>query len=57
MKKILNCRRSSLALIGMLLLFGLGYFKAVDVAGAISAITMAVAVSNAYEKVKSVPKE
>lgn len=53
MIKIFKCRRSSLALIGMILLFALGFFKAIDVAGAISAITMAVAASNAYEKVKS----
>ena len=57
MNKILNCRRSSLALIGMLLLTILGIFKQVDVASSIAAICMAVAVSNAYQKKPNATKD
>lgn len=50
---ILKSKRSSIALIGMFLLFTLGYSKGSDVGVHIATICMAVAASNAYEKVKS----
>jgi hypothetical protein len=50
MKKIFTCRRSSLALIGMMLLALIAFSKGHDVAMAISGIVLAVAGSNAYEK-------
>lgn len=50
MKKILECRRSSLALIGMLLLTILGYTKGADVAVAIATISIGVSGANAFEK-------
>ena len=53
MKKIFKCRRSSLALIGMGLLFILGLYKSMDVAMGIAAICAGVAGSNAYEKSKT----
>ena len=53
MIKVLKCRRSSLALIGMFLLFGLGYTKGAEVAASIATITLSVAAANAYEKVKT----
>jgi len=49
-KKIFSCRRSSLGLIGMFLLFSLGYVKGADVSLAISGIVLSIAGSNAYEK-------
>lgn len=49
MVKIFKCRRSSLALIGMVLLFALGICKGADVALAIAGICGAVAGANAYE--------
>jgi len=52
MIKILKCRRSSMGLIGMLLLFSLGYVKGSDVGLHIATICMAVAAANAYEGVK-----
>lgn len=52
MKKILNCRRSTLAILGILCLTGLGFYTkdAQAVAMAISGIVLAVAGANAYEK-------
>lgn len=53
MKQILNCRRSAIALIGMVLLFIIGIWNKADVAGSIAMICMGVAGANAYEKSKS----
>lgn len=53
MIKILKCRRSSLAVLGIAALTFLGYYKGAEVAGAIATITLSVAAANAYEKVKS----
>jgi len=50
MIKIFKCRRSSLALIGMLLLAFIGYTKGIDVSFAIAGLGAGVAASNAYEK-------
>jgi hypothetical protein len=50
MIKLWKCRRSSLAVIGMLILAGLGAFKGMDVAMAISTICVGVAGANAFEK-------
>lgn len=52
MRKILNCRRSTLALISILILGGLGFHlsSAEYIAVAISGIVIGVAGSNAYEK-------
>jgi hypothetical protein len=50
MIKIFKCRRSSIALIGMAMLWSLGYFKGVSVAESLAAITIGVAVANAGEK-------
>jgi hypothetical protein len=52
MKKILNCRRSLLALFGMSCLTWLGISKGVDISGiaiAISGIVASVSASNAYQ--------
>lgn len=53
MKKIFTCRRSSLALIGMVALFFLGLYKGLDVSMAISGIVLSVAGANAYEGKKN----
>lgn len=50
MKKLLDCRRSIIALIGISCLTFLGYTKGMDVSMAISGVCLAVAGSNAYEK-------
>lgn len=49
MKKILECRRSSLALIAMICLTALGLVKGQDVALALAGVVTAVAASNAGE--------
>ena len=51
MKQIFECRRSSLALIGIAVL-GTALFFGHDTSAAISAICMGVAGANAYEKGK-----
>lgn len=51
MWKIFKCRRSSLALIGMVILAGLGAYLKVDTSGAIAMIVMGIAVSNAGQAV------
>jgi hypothetical protein len=48
--KIWNCRRSSIAVICILVLGILGYFKGMDVATAISTIAIGIGAANAYEK-------
>lgn len=53
MKKILDCRRSKLALIGMFLLTIIGLWNKADVATSIAAICIGVAGSNAYEGKKN----
>jgi len=50
MLRILKCRRSSLALLGMTCLTWLGLAKDADVALAIAGIVGSVAASNAYQK-------
>lgn len=52
MKRIFACRRSSLALIAMLLLSGIALKNGADVASAIAMICMGVAGANAYEAKK-----
>ena len=49
MKKIWNCRRSMLALIGMGLLMAMAIVNKVDTSGAIATIVLAVSASNAYQ--------
>ncbi len=49
MKEIFSCRRSSLALIGMLIL-GAAMWSGQDTSSAISMICIGVASANAYEK-------
>jgi len=48
MKKIWNCRRSSLALLGMIIL-GAGLFAGHDTSSAIAAICIGIAGANSYE--------
>jgi hypothetical protein len=50
MKKLFNCRRSILALVGLVCLTFLGFTNKLDVSLAISAIVASVAGSNAWEK-------
>ena len=56
MIKIFKCRRSSLALIGMMIL-GAAMWSGQDTSAAISMICIGVAGSNAYEKSKLGNKE
>ena len=49
MKHIWNCRRSSLALLGMAIL-GAGLFNGVDTSNAIAMICIGLAGANAYQK-------
>lgn len=49
MKQIFNCRRSSLALIGMIIL-GVSMWSGTDTSQAIAAICIGVAGANAFEK-------
>jgi hypothetical protein len=51
MWKIFKCRRSSLALLAMALLTGMGCYLKVDTSGAIAMIAMGVAASNASQAV------
>ena len=56
MKKILDCRRTSLAFFAICCLTGLGVYLGQDVSGiamAISGIVIGVAGSNAFEKSKT----
>ena len=56
MKKIMQCRRTSLAFFAIVCLTALGAYVGTDVSGiavAISGIVAAVAGSNAYEKTKA----
>lgn len=50
MLKIWNCRRSSIAVICILVLGGLGYLKGMDVSMSIATIAIGVAGANAFEK-------
>lgn len=56
MKKIFSCRRSSLGLIGMLLLFLIGILNKTDVSNSLAMICMGVAAANAYEGKKNESK-
>lgn len=49
MLKIFSCRRSSIALIGMVLLSALGAYLKVDTSGSIAMIVMGIAAANASE--------
>ena len=51
MIKIFSCRRSSIALIGMLILLGLGMYLRVDTSGAISVICLSIAAANASQAI------
>jgi hypothetical protein len=60
MKKILNCRRSLLAIFGISCLTCIGLVKGVDISGiamAISGIVASVSVSNAYQGKDSKPSD
>lgn len=50
MKKVLTCRRSTVALVAIVALTILGLVKDLDVAMAIAGIAGSLAASNAYEK-------
>lgn len=53
MRKIFGCRRSSLALIGIVCLTGLGVLHGTDISGiavAISGIVASIGASNAWQK-------
>ena len=50
MKQIFKCRRSSIALISILLLTFLGFAKSMDVSMAISTVAIGLAGANAFEK-------
>ena len=52
MKQIFQCRRSSLALIGMVIL-GAGLYFGKDTSSAIAAICIGIAGANSYEKSKA----
>lgn len=49
MKKLLNCRRSLLALISLIMLFILALINKTDVQTSMVGIVLAVAGSNAYQ--------
>jgi hypothetical protein len=49
MRKIFSCRRSSIALIGMILLTALGIINGIDVSLAITGIVASIAGANSYE--------
>lgn len=49
MKSLFSCRRSSLALIGMVIL-GVGMFSGIDTSNSIAMVCIGVAGANAYEK-------
>lgn len=60
MKKLLSCRRSIIALVGIVCLTWLGLAKGIDISGiamAISTIVASVAGANAWEKRGSSSKE
>lgn len=50
MKKLIDCRRSLIAIYGITLLFLLAWFKSLDTSISIAAIITAIAASNAHEK-------
>lgn len=52
MKKILNCRRSMIAVWAISCLTLLGYLKAAEVAASIASIAIAIGAANAYEGVR-----
>jgi hypothetical protein len=49
MKKLFNCRRSLLAILGMISLTAIALSKGIDTSMAIATIITAVAASNAYQ--------
>lgn len=51
MNKLFQCRRSSLALIGMILLTALGAYLKVDTSGSIAMVVLSVAAANAGQAV------
>ena len=51
MKKLFNCRRSLLAMFGMLCLTSMALLKGMDTSSAIAAVTMAVAAANAAQAI------
>ena len=57
MNKLWTCRRTFLALAGILCLTFLGYTKSLDVSIAIAGIISAVAASNSYQAAKSTKGE
>lgn len=57
MKKVLNCRRSTLALIAMGMLFVLGLVNKVDVGGHIVGVVLAIAGANATQAIMERKKD
>jgi hypothetical protein len=53
MKKLFNCRRSLLAILGVGCLTAISIVKGIDTSAPIAAIIMAVAASNSYQATKS----
>lgn len=51
MLKIFKCRRSSLALVGMILMTALGAYLKVDVTGSLAMVVLAVAAANASQAI------
>jgi len=48
--KILDCRRSKIAIFAIMVLFYLGYEKGLDVSMAIATVSVGIAGANAFEK-------
>lgn len=57
MKKILNCRRSIIAIFSISALTFLGYTKSLDVSMAISGVVLAIAGSNAAQGIMTKKEE
>lgn len=51
MRKLWSCRRSMLALIGMLLMAGIGLYLKVDTSGAIAMVVLSVSAANAGQAI------
>lgn len=53
MKRLITCRRTVVSIFAIVILGVLGYFKAMDVAGAISAVAIGLSGANAYQGKKN----
>lgn len=49
MRRVMQCRRTFVALVGMVMLFALGYSGREQVSGALVTVVMAIAVANSAE--------